>query len=160
MTNYEIATLILSGLAFILSIRALVISASANKISTSANTNSERQAKVSTLNNIVVNIDSARGRMEDHIAQMAPLACRADLSSSERAHRDILNSVLDSKIEGLLNAYDDACQCYLADNVDKVAFKGKYQHSIKELVEKYPEKFRDPVTRFRNIVRVYREWYP
>lgn len=81
------------------------------------------------------------------------------LSDAEKSQHAILDSVLDSKIEGMLNAYDDGCQHLLNNHVDEAVFREKYFHSIKELVEKYPAKFQDPVTRFRNIVRVYRKWY-
>lgn len=152
MTAYEIGSLIVSGLAFVLSIVATIIGLGANK-------KTDKQAKVGTLNNIFVNIDAARGRMEDHVAQMAQLSSRKNLAEAEESQLAILTTVLDSKIEGLLNAYDDACQHLLAGDVDQTAFKGKYLHSVKELVEKYPVKFQDPVTRFRNIVAVYKKWY-
>ncbi len=152
MTNYEIATLVVSSIAILLSIIALFVGYFANR-------SSKSQGKTSTLNNIFINIDSARARMEDHIAQMATLSSKQNLNEDETKQLDILNSILDSKIEGLLNAYDDGCQRYLAKDVIETTFREKYIHSIKDLVEQYSEKFQYPVTRFKNIVTVYKDWY-
>lgn len=73
MTMYQIAHITVLTLSLVLSITALVLSVLANK-------KTNRQAKTAALNNIFVNIGTARGRMEDHVAQMASLSGRNDLT--------------------------------------------------------------------------------
>lgn len=71
-----------------------------------------------------------------------------------------LKTILDAKLEDLLNAYDEACAKYIDGKIDKDRFKKMYSVEIRQLIENENTKvFYDTVaTRFRATLKVYNEW--
>lgn len=92
---------------------------------------------------------NTRSRYEDKVVQV-----------KDEKDEELREALLDSALEGLLNAYDEACAKYLDGKVDKERFKKLYRDEIRQLVddEVIKEKYREPQTKFHATVKVYKEW--
>ncbi len=92
---------------------------------------------------------SARSRYEDKVVQFKGVE-----------DEELSKAMLDSALEGVLNAYDEACAKYLDGKVDKERFKKLYHNEIRQLVDDVAikEKYREPQTKFHATVKVYTEW--
>ena len=67
---------------------------------------------------------SARSRYEDKVVQF-----------KDEEDDELRKAMIDSALEGVLNAYDEACAKYLDGKVDKERFKKLYHDEIRQLVD-------------------------
>ena len=152
----DLAMVILTALAVLVSVIALCVSFKAsqkgNELSSIANdltktANDMQMAQVEMqIRELILN---TRSRYEDIALQI-----------KDNEDNELYKSILDSSLEGLLNAYDEACAKYLDGKVDKERFKKLYHDEIRNLVdnEAIKEKYIAPQTKFRATVKVYNEW--
>ncbi|MCM1118505.1 MAG: hypothetical protein NC543_04005 [bacterium] len=152
----DLAMVILTALAVIVSVIALCVSynaaqkgnslaATANELTKTANQMQMGQVEMQ----IRELIQNARSRYED-------IAIQLNGHESDETYGKVITSAL----EGVLNAYDEACAKYLDDKVDKERFKKLYHDEIRQLVtdEATKEKYREPQTKFHATNKVYTEW--
>ena len=94
-------------------------------------------------------ISAARGRYQDKAVQL-----------SVQETSELFESIVNSALEDVLNAYDEACAKYLDGKVDKERFKKLYHDEIRQLVNNTAniEKYREPQTKFHATNKVYNEW--
>ena len=92
---------------------------------------------------------SARSRYEDKAVQF-----------KNDTDNKFSKAMIESALEGVLNAYDEACAKYLDEKVDKERFKKLYHDEIRQLVvdPTIKEKYVEPQTKFHATVKVYTEW--
>lgn len=92
---------------------------------------------------------SARSRYEDKAVQF-----------KNDTDNEFSKAMIESALEGVLNAYDEACAKYLDEKVDKERFKKLYHDEIRQLVvdPTIKEKYVEPQTKFHATVKVYTEW--
>lgn len=92
---------------------------------------------------------SARSRYEDKAVQF-----------KNDTDNEFSKAMIESALEGVLNAYDEACAKYLDEKVDKERFKKLYHDEIRQLVVDpiIKEKYVEPQTKFHATVKVYTEW--
>lgn len=138
----EIASLVISILAFLLSIIAFIKSSSA---ANTANALTKGQVEMQ----IREMITSAKSRYADLAIQ----------HSKDHDNNTLQSSTL-SALEDVMNAYDEACAKYIDNKVDKIRFKKLYVNEIRNIVkdENTKDKFQMPQSRFQATVTVYREW--
>ena len=152
----DLAMVILTALAVLVSVIALYVSFKAsqkgNELASVANDltktpNDMQMAQVEM--QIRELILSARSRYEDKVVQF-----------KNDEDIELCKSMLDSALEGVLNAYDEACAKYLDGKVDKERFKKLYHDEIRQLVDDATtkEKYIEPQTKFHATVKVYTEW--
>lgn len=115
-------------------------------------------AIIISLVSLYKSIKSASGQIEIDIRNMITSARNRyeDLSINS----NVTESVLDSALENLLNAYDEACAKYLDSKVDKKRFRNNYYTEIKNLVENKDTKpYYDTIdSKFQATIKVYEEW--
>lgn len=152
----DLAMVILTVLTVIVSVIALCVSynaaqkgsslaAAANELTKAANEMQMGQVEMQ-IREMILN---ARSRYEDKSIQI-------------QGHEDddIYAKAVESALEGVLNAYDEACAKYLDGKVDRERFKKLYHDEIRQLVtdEATKEKYREPQTKFHATNKVYTEW--
>ncbi len=95
-------------------------------------------------------ITNARIRYEDFIINH-----QNDLNS------ELIKKAYESIKEEFLNAYEEACQKYLDNKVDKKRFKKSYHIEIKNIVGNgaFKEKYDTQSTPYNATVKVYKEWF-
>jgi siroheme synthase (precorrin-2 oxidase/ferrochelatase) len=95
-------------------------------------------------------ISNARARYEDFILQYA-----SDLAN------ELVGSILRSTKEEFSNAYEEACQKYLDNKVDRDRFKKSYSNEIRSIVENnaFKQLYVPPQTQFKATFKVYEEWF-
>jgi hypothetical protein len=158
--SLDLLSLIIAGLALLVSIIALTISR--DKL-----TKAEARNLILTgtlENQISERITRTKERVADIANSMAPLLAKKQLGSIAEEEVLILESnekIFRSAIENNINAYEDACSKYLDGKVDKTRFKKGFHAEIRQLVENqnYKPYFAPPSTRFKAIIKVYSEWY-
>ncbi len=115
-------------------------------------------AIIISLVSLYKSIKSASGQIEIDIRNMITSARNRyeDLSINS----NVTESVLNSALENLLNAYDEACAKYLDSKVDKKRFRNNYYTEIKKLVENKDTKpYYDTIdSKFQATIKVYEEW--
>ena len=151
----DLVMVILTALAVLVSVVALYVSfkvsQKGNKLASVANdltktANDMQMAQVEM--QIRELILSARNRYEDRVVQF------------KNDEDELCKAMLESALEGVLNAYDEACAKYLDGKVDKERFKKLYHDEIRQLVDdaSTKEKYIEPQTKFHATVKVYTEW--
>ena len=136
MSTYEKCTLIISGLALLLSIYALYRSSKADKISAGQ---------------IEISIHQLITQAKKDIAELTMKVAEQD--------KDVLIQLIEEAYERELNAYEVACAKYLDGKVDKERFKRNYHIEIRQLVEddKF-KKYDSTSSPYKCILNVYKEW--
>lgn len=141
MTNYEIVSITISGIALLISISSAIFT----KI------NMNRTEKINY------------GQIE--------IATRQTITNAKNRLTDILSNVSTNNnqytkqcvkvaIEELLNTYEEACDKYIDGKIDKKRFKKTYIDEIKNIVETndFKEYFRFGA-KYTAIKKVYNEWF-
>jgi len=143
----EITTLVIETASIIIAIVALIISVYSLSIAKSRVLLVMGQVEMQ----IRDRIKSARNRRDD-------LALRHKSELGEQIVKDVIASAE----EEYLNAYEEACQKYLDNKVDRKRFKKAYFDEIRNIVEDehYAERFGKLNTRFKAIEKVFKEWNP
>lgn len=138
----EIATIIISALALLISIISVVKSSNASK---TANDLIKGQVEMQIRSMITV--------AKEHFSQMSN-----QLASNP--NNEILINSVSAALEDVANAYDEACSKYLDMKVDKERFKKTYVNEIRNLVEsnELKDKYTMPQSKFNATVKVYNEW--
>lgn len=132
-------------LALVLSIISLVIS---SRYSSKAN----KMAMGSEELQVRELIRNARNRVEDLSIKL--------FNDETKKDNEAFKQSFNSALEGVCNAYDEACSKYIDEKIDKTRFKQTYFNEIKNWVEdeSVKEKYVEPQTRFHATVAVYNEW--
>ena len=151
----DLAMVILTALTVLVSIIALCVSFKAsqkgndlacvaNDLTKTANDMHMAQVEMQIRELIL----SARSRYEDKAVQF-----------KNDTDNEFSKAMIESALEGVLNAYDEACAKYLDEKVDKERFKKLYHDEIRQLVVDpiIKEKYVEPQTKFHATVKVYTE---
>lgn len=136
---------LISLLALALSVISLIIS---SRYSSKAN----KMAMGSEELQVRELIWSARNRVEDLSMKL--------FNDETKKDNEVFKQSFNSALEGVCNAYDEACSKYLDGKIDKSRFKKMYFNEIKNWVENdsVKDKYVEPQTRFHATVAVYNEW--
>lgn len=99
-------------------------------------------------------ITNARTRYENFVIAH-------DDKLNQKTKDPIIEFVYESIKEEFLNAYDEACQKYLDEKVDKYRFKKSYFAEIQSIVknETFRTKYDSQSTPYKATVKVYNEWF-
>lgn len=139
MQTSDIITLILGIASFITACSTILLSFKYNKLV---------QAQVEM--QIRERITYARTRYEDLI-----------INHNKELNDELIKMVYESTKEEFLNAYDEACQKYLDEKVDKERFKKSYFIEIQSIVKNvdFKQKYDTQSTPYKATVKVYNEWF-
>ena len=87
----------------------------------------------------------------------------AKKSKQSRIQFETATKRFDMTVEAWLNAFEDACSNYINRTVEAETFKKMFFTEIRNLLEKDEDfarrYFTEPVTRYQQILLVYREWH-
>ena len=147
----DLAMVILTALAVLVSVIALYVSFKASQ---------KGNELASVANDLTKTAnDMQMAQVEMQIRELI-LSARSRVQFKNDEDIELCKSMLDSALEGVLNAYDEACAKYLDGKVDKERFKKLYHDEIRQLVDDATtkEKYMEPQTKFHATVKVYTEW--
>lgn len=153
----EVISIIISALALVVSIISFIKSNVAAKTANGLNQTANNLAQTAN--------DLTQGQVEMQIRNMITSAKShfAEMSNQLAANTDneTLKASVSAALEGIANAYDEACMKYLDGKVDKARFKRAYINEIKNWVESdaVKDKYVMPQSKFHATVKVYNEWY-
>lgn len=110
---------------------------------------------------------NARQRSEDSALRISNFLAgkkKEDLAEYELSHLNHLENTWRSGVEGLLNAYEDACGKYLDSKTDKDRFRKAYINEVKNICDPQRESYArlmhpDSTSNYQAIWKVYREWH-
>ena len=102
-------------------------------------------------------------RVNDISIMLNPLISKSKagtLTNEQSIELEGLSKNWKAAIQGMLNAYEEACTKYLDDKIDKVRFKKTYQVEIRNLLEANNLKkfFDSHSSRYKAIIKVYNDW--
>ena len=146
MTSHEIISIIIAGLALVISVISIFTSMR----------NSSAMIEL-TINERITNTKEKVGDVSNI---MTPLLAKGKPTADEKRMIDLYSKQFDLAIENNLNAYEEACAKYLDSKVDKKRFKKLYKTEIRQLVEKKELKsyFDGVSSNFKAILKIYKEW--
>ena len=100
-------------------------------------------------------VSNARSRVEDFTLEFAKLP--EDLSDEKQ---EALKKALSSRVENVINTYEEACMKYIDNKIDKKRFRKSFQKEIRQLVEDTAHEayFKEPQSHFHAILKLYKEW--
>lgn len=162
MGTYEWTTIIISGIALIVSIVSIIWT---GILSTRQNDIYEEQTKIAMGQfemTIREQLSKTTNRVSDVSREMAFLFSKEDKSEEDKRKLEGLELVFNSAVEANLNVYEEACSKYLDGKIDKERFKKNFFPEIRQLVEKedLKKEYFDGVTsKYKCILKVYKEWY-
>jgi len=144
----ELANVLISVIAVIVSSVAILVS---TRISSIANDFSKTAMM------------AQKGQTEIMVREMISTAIRHydDMAiKTESTPTEINAELLNSALEGVCNAYDEACSKYIDGKVDRERFKKLYCDEIRQWVENKSnvDKYHEPQTKYKATAKVYKEW--
>lgn len=118
---------------------------------------SRKQSSASKLQGVKINIDLAKSQLESLSMELAPLKAKKATTADEKRELDLKLQVYEAALERLLNAYNDGCDKFFKKQIDQQDFVDMYHQDIRDYVEKVPDKFTPPITRFDKMVQYYEQ---
>ena len=141
MSLYEIVAVVISVISIIMSIISLIKAWKADKIAQGQ---------------IEISIHQLINQTKKDVMDISVIISEK-LSANKEEIEEALKQALKTAQEQNLNAYEEACAKYLDGKVDKERFKKNYSVEIRQLVEKYSEKY-GATTPYKATIKVYNEW--
>ena len=141
MSPYEIVAIVISVISIIMSVISLIKAWKADKIA-------QEQIEIS--------IHQLINQTKKDVMDISVIISEK-LSANKEEIEEALKQALKTAQEQNLNAYEEACAKYLDGKVDKERFKKNYSVEIRQLVEKYSEKY-GATTPYKATIKVYNEW--
>ena len=141
MSLYEIVAVVISVISIIMSIISLIKAWKADKIAQGQ---------------IEISIHQLINQTKKDVMDISVIVSEK-LSANKEEIEEALKQALKTAQEQNLNAYEEACAKYLDGKVDKERFKKNYSVEIRQLVEKYSEKY-GATTPYKATIKVYNEW--
>lgn len=115
--------------------------------------------KAALLHQVKISIDDAKTQLENMTLKLAELQSKKSLTADEKRKLTIQESVYDSALEKLLNAYENGCQKYKSNLILKDEFKRSYHSDIRKYIEAFEDKFSGPLTEYSHMLYLYNEWH-
>ena len=115
--------------------------------------------KDNILQNIKMNIDTAKTQYENLSMELASLAAKRNKNADENRELDIKKKITDSAFEKVLNAYEDGCSKYFKGKVNKKDFEEKYNMDIINYIKEFPDYFKEPETHYNSMLVYNRRNY-
>lgn len=141
MSPYEIVAIVISVISIIMSVISLIKAWKADKIAQGQ---------------IEISIHQLINQTKKDVMDISVIISEK-LSANKEEIEEALKQALKTAQEQNLNAYEEACAKYLDGKVDKERFKKNYSVEIRQLVEKYSEKY-GATTPYKATIKVYNEW--
>lgn len=152
MSEFESLYLTLTVAIGVVSLIALIVSVFTYFSTSKAN-------KAALLHQVKISIDDAKTQLENMTLELAELQSKKSLTADEKRKLSIQESVYESALEKLLNAYEDGCQKYKSNLILKTEFKRSYHSDIRKYIEAFEEKFSGPLTEYAHMLHLYNEWH-
>ena len=155
MKEFEVLSLVASGLAILISAGALWASVSASRKAAKATQEALATQHAQTEFQIREGIQARSEQLQSLALELARIP-KPDTDS-----KALVAAALRAAQENYLNAYDVACAAYRDGKIDRIRFKKSYEVEIRQLVA--DSSFRDllfPATEsaFKAILAVHDEW--
>ncbi|EHN6182267.1 hypothetical protein KJF03_000930 [Salmonella enterica] len=161
--NYNIYSLIVSIIALLLSVYTFIKSRRDVKVA-QQNASEALKLQYGAIElQIRTGITSARNTINNMAPILSPYLAKkqSGLLSDEEAYTlELLYKTYDSCIEDLLNQYDEACQKYIDDKVDKLMFKKTYFNEINNIISSndLSSYYNVLTSKYKATLSVYNKW--
>ena len=144
----DLSLVILTMISVVVSIVAIVLSFKAQKDANNISAIATELMLGQIEMQIREMISNARGQYEEIALKI------------ESDEDNLIKHIAQSKLENLMNVYDEACAKYIDGKVDKERFRKLYFDEIKQLVENdnFKEYYKEPQTKYHATNKVYSEW--
>jgi len=139
-----------------LSILSIIVSVFAVIVGILSYLKNSSVTKDNALTNIKSNIDTAKSHYENLSMETAKLKVKIDKTEQEERELELKRTICDSAFEKVLNAYEDGCDRFFKNKVDKKDFREKYHTDIVKYVEEFPKEFSEPLTSYNRILAYYK----
>jgi hypothetical protein len=116
------------------------------------NKHTEILRKEGNFNNINNHIDTAKMNAQSIAMQIVSIA---DSPENE----EIKKRQIDASVELFLNAYENACDAFYKNKINKQDFIDKYDNDIRKYIEEYKEKFAPPLCMYKQMLRYFEEYH-
>lgn len=106
-------------------------------------------------------ISNARKTINDISVLLIPykaISGTKEYTDIKKKEFDGYSMILNSCTEDLYNSYEQACTLYLDKKLDRKRFKKSFKDEIRVLVESDSTEFSKTDSKFRAIIKVYKEW--
>jgi len=140
-----------------LSILSIIVSLFAVIVSILSYLKNNSVTKDNTLTNIKFNIDTSKSHYENLCMETAELQSKNNRTEQEEKELELKKIICDSAFEKVLNAYEDGCNRYFKNKVNRNDFREKYHPDIVKFVEEFSEMFSEPLTSYNSILDYYRK---
>jgi Zn-dependent M32 family carboxypeptidase len=141
----------------VLSILSIIISLIAGAVSILSYLKNNSVTKDNALTNVKLNIDTSKSHYENLCMETANLHAKKSRTADEERELELRKTICDSAFEKVLNAYEDGCDRFFKNKVNKRDFKEKYHPDIVKYVEEFPEMFSEPLTAYNEILDYYKK---
>jgi heme oxygenase len=155
MRQLEILTLVISGVAMLISAAALWASMAAARKANKASREAIATQHAQTEFQIRVEIRSCSERLQ------TLMVASATSGNLDPASKQAFQAAVRSAMENYLNAYETACGAYRDKKIDRVRFKKSYQRELRQLVADHSFReflFPEATSAFKAIHAVHEEW--
>jgi len=163
MTDPQIH-LLLTCVTIIVSIIAIVVAGKARSAANKFRGDTLKLSQAQVEMGIRSQVNEAKHRIEDFLLTHGDFLAKTEkggtkITKTEKERADRLKLIGNGRVEGHLNALDEACQKYNDDKVDKVRFQKAWQTEIRQAVkEKSHNEFLQPGHTYHALMGVYDEW--
>ncbi|MFQ5962686.1 MAG: hypothetical protein ACE5KZ_00195 [Candidatus Scalinduaceae bacterium] len=159
----EFYVILISGFSLVVSTIALIFSIISNAKSNRLKHENVRLANAMVETDIRATIGNETARVNEVAMKLNTLIAKQkteEIKDHERHELKSLKKNLTAAIQGMLNAYEEACSKYLDGKIDKERFRRTYHVEIRNLLEAQDLKlfFAPHTSSYRAIIKVYNEW--
>lgn len=120
----------------------------------------EKNQKQMNLQAVKTGVTIAKNEVQSIILALAPLKAKEEnntLDSDSKAELKYKTGVFNSAVEQLLNAYEDGCEKFYKDQIDKQDFMDAFHEDIIRYVKEFAEKFQPPMTSYHSTLKYYQD---
>jgi len=154
--NYDKIAVIISLFSLAVSIWAILSASRSSDKSDNITVTNNLETLLNTIKN---NIDESKKHYESLSMEMAELKAKNQKTPEENSELILKQQILDSAFEKVLNAYEDGCEKFYNNKISKKDFSGKYHLDINDYITNFPNKFREPETRYTYMLKYYKEYF-
>ena len=159
----QLAAIAISVLSLLVAVISLIMSAASNAKANRLQHESVRLASAMVETEIRATIAEETTHVNEVAMKLTPLLSKqktGKMKEREEHELQALRKNWKAAVQGMLNAYEEACTKYLDRKIDRDRFKATYHVEIRNLLEaEHLKEFFDAHTsRYKAIIKVYDEW--
>lgn len=146
---------------FIISCLAIIVSIGLAIYTKKASEKTQREnQKQMNLQAIKTSIAIAKNEVQSITITLSPLKAKEKnqtLDADQREELILKKAVFEATVEQLLNAYEDGCDKFYKNQINKQDFMDAFHMDIARYVQEFSESFQAPLTSYHQTLKYYKE---